>query len=190
MRLRNFAICVCGLLLIGTSAFAASAKKASSSPKSKAQGVEKIIAGPVALVNVEKKEITIERNGKQYPISIEGSTSIAAGNNPIALENIKTGDMVSVSYQKSSDGKRIALTISNKSSSGTVTPKSSMKSKAENKKEVVTPKAAAPAVTPKAEIKAEPKKEAAVAPATTPKADVKAETKKDSAVVQPAKIPN
>lgn len=191
MRLRNFAICVCGLLLIGTSAFAASAKKASSSAKSTAQGVEKIIAGPVALVNVEKKEITIERNGKQYPISIEGSTLITGVNNPITLENIKAGDLVSVSYHKSSDGRRVALNIINKSFSAPVAPKPSVQSKAEPKKEpAVEKKAAAPAVAPKAEIKAEPKKEAAVAPATTPKADVKAETKKDTAAVQPAKIPN
>jgi len=71
MRLRNFAICVCGLLLIGTSAFAASAKKASSSPKSKAQGVEKIIAGPVALVNVEKKEITMKEMENNIPFQLK-----------------------------------------------------------------------------------------------------------------------
>jgi hypothetical protein len=194
MRLRNFTICVCGLLLLGTSAFAASAKKASSSPKTTAQGVEKIIAGPVALVNIEKKEIAIERNGKQYPIFIDGSTSITAGNNPIALENIKTGDMVSVSYQKSSDGKRIALTISNKSSSGTVTPKSSMKSKAE-KKEVVMPKAAAatPASIPKAEVRAVSKKEAApiikTEPVAAPKVEAKAEPKKEPAVAAKAASP-
>jgi hypothetical protein len=191
MRLRYCAICACGLLLIGTSAFAASAKKASSSVKSTAKGVEKIIAGPVALVNVEKKELAVERNGKQYPISIEGSTLITGLNNPIPLESIKAGDLVSVSYHKSPDGRRVALNIINKSFSAPVAPKTSLQSKAEPKKEpAVEKKAAAPAVAPKAEVKTEPKKEAAVAPAATAKSDVKAETKKDSAAVQPAKIPN
>ena len=68
----------------------------------------------MASVNVEKKEISVELKGKKYPISIDESTRIVGGNNQLALENIKAGDIVSISYQKSSDGGRIALNIDNK----------------------------------------------------------------------------
>ena len=153
MRLKRLSICLCGLFLFGTSAFTtakttgnATAAKTPSKAISAEKSTQKIIAGPVTLVNIEKKEIAVERNGRQYPVSIDGSTQIVSGNNPIALENIKTGDLVTISYQKASDGRRIALNIINKS----VLTK---EVKAEAKKESAT----------KAEVKAEAKKDSVAA---------------------------
>lgn len=212
MRLRCLVICAWGLFLSGASAFAVKAtqapdnaavvKKTSSSEKVAVKGLEKIIAGPVASINVGKKEITVERNGKLYPISIDGSTLIVGKNNPIALEKIKAGDLVSISYHKASDGRRIALNINNKSFSAPVTQKSSLQSKAEPKAEsAVTPKVEVkaepkkePVAAPKAEVKVDSKKEPAAVtktePAAAPKAEVKTEPKKESVAVQQAKIPN
>jgi hypothetical protein len=158
MRLTFLGICVLGFFSFGTLVNAAANTKAPKNAVAE-KGLQKIISGPVTMVNVEKKEIAVERNGKQYPISIDGSTQIVSGNNPIALENIKTGDLVTISYQKASDGRRIALNIINKSVS-------TKEVKAEAKKETAT----------KAEVKAEAKKE------TTTQAEVKAEAKKESAI--------
>jgi hypothetical protein len=187
MRLKHFAICFGGLFLLGSSAFvvannapgAAAVKKTSASAKSAEKGVEKVIAGPVALVNSEKKEIAIERNGKQYPILIDGSTQIMSGTNSIALETIKAGEFVSISYLRFSDGSRIALHIESKSSSAQANKKATAKAevKAESKKEAAALKAETKKETAdsKAEIKAETKKETADS-----KAEIKAETKKET----------
>lgn len=201
MRLRYLAICAWGFFMFGTSAFAvkvnqaqgneAAVKKTSSSAKLEVKGMEKIIAGPVASINVGKNQITVERNGKLYPISIDGSTQIVGKNNPIALEKIKAGDLVSISYHKASDGRRIALNINNRSFSAPVTPKQSPQTKAEPKKEPAATKAEAKAeatVTPKVEVKAEPKKE----PVAAAKAEIKADSKKEPAAmtkIEPSSAP-
>lgn len=194
MRLKFFVIYVLGLFLLGASAFAAGPvqaqnntaanKKSTSSAKSAEKSLRKAITGRVASVNVEKKEISVELKGKKYPISIDESTRIVGGNNQLALENIKAGDIVSISYQKSSDGGRIALNIDNKTFSPSSVKKafSQEKVKAEPKKDVSAPKM---------EAKTEPKKDVAA-----PKTEVKAESKTEPAPVpasappQQAKTPN
>jgi hypothetical protein len=186
MHLKFFVICVLGLFLLGASAFAAGPvqaqdntaanKKTTSSAKSTEKSLRKIITGRVASVNVGKKEISVELKGKKYPISIDGSTTIVGGNNQIALENIKAGDIVFISYQKSLNGGRIALNIDNKTFSASSVNKvsSQEKAKVEPKKDVVAPKTEVKtetkkdAVTPKVEVKAESKTEPAPVPAPAP----------------------
>jgi hypothetical protein len=179
MRLKHIVICLGGFFMFGASAFAvtdaqapdnAVVKKTSSSAKSSEIGVEKVIAGPIASVNVDKNEIVVERNGKQYSVLIDGSTQIVVGNTPVTLDKLKAGEIVSVSYRRFSDGSRIALTISNKSSSA----HARKKTKAELKKEAMVTKSEAKAeesAASKVEVKAEAKKEAAT------KAEVKTEAK-------------
>ena len=184
MLLKHLGICLCGLSLFGASAFGAVTTK--NSGKSASNGATsaagKILAGPVSSIDIGKKEIVVDRNGKHYPVIIDASTNIVSANSPITLETIKPGDHVSVEYVRSSDGRRTALTIDSKSTVARASHKASAAKPALQKK----------AVAAKVEVKAEPKKEAAAAP----KAEVKAEAKKDSvsaakpeAKVEPKKDP-
>jgi hypothetical protein len=200
MRLRYFKICAAGLFLLSASAFAAASvqapdnsaanKKTTSNAKPAGES-QKIIKGHVAGINVEKKEIRVELKGKEYPISISGSTKIVGGNNQITLDNIKAGDLVSISYQKAPDGRRIALNIDNKT-----IPVSVDKKAASQEKVIAGPKKDAAA--PKAEAKAEPKKDVVAAPkaepqknvAADPKAELKTEPKTDPAPAKQAKTAN
>jgi hypothetical protein len=188
MRLRCFKICAAGLFLLSASAFAAApiqapdnsaANKKTTSNAKPARESQKIIKGHVAGINVEKKEIRVELKGKEYPISIDGSTKIAGGNNQITLDNIKAGDLVSISYQKAPDGRRIALNIDNKT-----IPVSVDKKAASQEKVIAGPKKDAAA--PKAEAKAEPQKNVTA----DPKAELKTEPKTDPAPAKQAKTAN
>jgi hypothetical protein len=180
MRLSRLIICACGLLLFGASAYAAvktddagnavSAKKSSVNAKSTKKNIEKIIAGPVTSINVEKKEIIVSRSGKRYPVTLDGSTQLQSGNTTVTLDQIKVGDHVSIAYVRSSDGRRTALTIDSKSLSAP--GKTALKeAKAEAKKTSAAPKT-------------EVKKEAA----TAPKAEAKADVKKDTASAAKAEV--
>jgi hypothetical protein len=175
MRLNFLVVCLSFMCYVSFSVMAAdntqtgttaANKNQTKSAKSAEKGVEKMIAGMVASVNIEKNEITVQMNSGSYPILIDGSTRIIEGNNQITMDKIKAGDRVSINYLRFSDGSRIALNIDAKSYTGSMADKSSKKMKAESKKE---------ASAAKAEVNAEQKKDAAA------KAEVNAEQKKDAA---------
>lgn len=223
MRFNLLVVCLVGLFLFNASRAvaaddAASVKQKTNGVKPGEKGVEKMIAGPVVSVNIDKKEIAVGRNGKQYQILTDGSTRIMSGKEPLTLDKIKAGDAVIISYLRFSDGSRIALTIKDKSISPVASNKSAGKTeiKAEPKKEAsAAPKTEAKAepktgetAAQKTETKAEPKKETSAAPkaeakaepkagaTAAPKTEVKTEPKKDAAVkdslaaLRPAKTQN
>ncbi|HEX7510977.1 MAG TPA: DUF5666 domain-containing protein [Chitinivibrionales bacterium] len=168
MRLNPLVVCLAALITFNVSAApkatqAVAGKAHAKSVQSSDKGVEKVIAGPVASVNSEKKEVTITRSGKQYTVLLDGSTKVLSGNQPTSLDMIKTGEVVTINYLRFADGSRIALNIE------------------------------APAGLKKAEVKAETKVEAKKEASAAAKSDVvKAETKADSAktatATQPAKV--
>lgn len=195
MRLRCFKLCVVGLFLLSFSVFSAApvqspdngaTNKKTTLKAEPGKSNSRIIEGHVVGINIEKKEISVERNGKDYPISIEGSTQIMCANNPIALDKIKAGDLVLISYQRGQDGHRIALNVDNKTVPVAVGKKAALQEKA-------TGSPAKNAAGPKAEVKGEPKKDVVAQPkvdakaepnkevAAEAKAEVKAESKKDAA---------
>lgn len=172
MRLGILVVCVAGLMSFNVSAVtapesAAAGKEKVKSSKTAEKGVQKIIVGPVASVNSEKKEIAVERNGKTYPILLDASTKISSASQPVTLDMIKPGDGVTITYLRFSDGSRIALNV--EASIHAVAKEKTSGLKSHGKKAVSAPAKA----EPKAEAKVETKK----SPSAASKAEAKTQTK-------------
>jgi hypothetical protein len=119
------------------------------------QGVVKVLAGSIANINQEKKSITIRMKSVEYPVSIDETSVLQAGDKQISIADLKQGDRVRVEYRKFSNGGRKAINVKD----FTVKNKPAAQAQPAPKPQEAAPKAepAAAAATPaKAEVKAGP----------------------------------
>jgi hypothetical protein len=143
---------------------AAPAKPAQT--KATEQGIVKVLAGSIANINQENKSITIRMKSVEYPVSIDETTILKAGDKQMTIADFKQGDRVRVEYRKFSNGGRKAINVKD----FTVKNKPAAQAQPAPKPKEAAPKAepAAAATTPaKAEVKAAP----AASPASLTKAD-------------------
>jgi len=90
------------------------AKKKTPPAKPQKTGEQKVLGGFISAVDASKKSVIVLLKSKEYPVQVDASTAIVAGNQKITFKNLKKGDRITVKYFKYSDGSRRAVHINNK----------------------------------------------------------------------------